>query len=222
MFEDRREAGRALAQALLDYARKNLVIYALPRGGAPVAAEVAQRLMAPLDLILVRKLGAPGQPELAIGAVVDGAAPTLILHDDIIRRLGVSEEYITVAKNEALLEIDRRRKLYRKDRSPISPKDRIVIIVDDGLATGATMEAAIDAVRQAGSKHIIVAVPVAPIDTLARLEKLADEMICLATPKPFWSVGSYYQSFPQLSDENVIACLIECDNNSAEHQNQTA
>lgn len=222
MFTNRREAGRALARALLDYANKNPVIYALPRGGAPVAAEIAQRLGARLDLILVRKLGAPRQPELAIGAVVDGASPTLILHEDIIRQLGVSENYVTAAKNEALSELDRRRKLYRKGRPPISPKSKTAIIVDDGLATGATMEAAINALRQAGPKHIIVAVPVAPTDTLARLDNLADEIICLATPTPFWSVGSYYQSFPQLNDDDVIACLKECGSDSVKRENRIA
>lgn len=222
MFENRREAGRALAQALIGYAGQKPLIYALPRGGAPVAAEIAQRFDAPLDLILVRKLGAPHQPELAIGAVVDGADPTLILHDDIARHLRVSEKYIITAKDEALTEIYRRRKTYFKHRPPMSPNGRMVIIVDDGLATGATMEAAISAMRQAGAKRIIAAVPVAPADTLARLKKLADEMICLATPEPFWSVGGYYQSFPQLSDEDVIACLKECDSDRAKRENPTA
>ncbi len=222
MFENRREAGRALAQTLLDYAGQDPVIYALPRGGAPVAAEIAQRLAAPLDLILVRKLGAPRQPELAIGAVVDDGAPTFILHDDIIRQLGVSENYVMVAKSEALSEIERRRQIYFKDRPSVSPKNKTVIIVDDGLATGASMEAAIKAVRQAGPKHIIVAVPVAPIDTLARLETLSDEIVCLATPEPFLSVGSYYQSFPQLSDDDVIGCLKDCDRESMKRKNRTA
>jgi len=222
IFENRREAGRALARRLMGYTGQNPVIYALPRGGAPVAAEIAQRLAAPLDLILVRKLGAPHQPELAIGAVVDGAAPTLILHDNIIRHLGVSEKYIMLAKSKALSEIERRRKIYLKGRPPISPKNKTVIIVDDGLATGATMEAAINAVRQAGPKHIIVAVPAAPVDTLSRLEKLADEMICLTTPQPFWSVGGCYRSFPQLSDDDVIACLNECANSNGQEETRSA
>ena len=207
MFTDRRQAGKLLGEKLLPFAKMEPVIYALPRGGLPVADEVAKCLKAPLDLVLVRKLGAPGHEELAIGATVDGSAPTTVLHDDIIAELNVPESYIKSTEAAALREIERRRKLYMNDRPPLSPKDRTVIIVDDGLATGATMEAAVAAMRKAGAAHIIVAVPVAPGDTVAKFETTADDMIALKTPYPFWSVGSWYHSFPQLTDEDVIETL---------------
>ncbi|WP_428408466.1 phosphoribosyltransferase [Hyphococcus sp.] len=207
MFRDRRDAGRQLAEKLLSFAKAEPVVYALPRGGLPVADEVAKRLDAPLDIILVRKLGAPGRQELAIGAVVDGAAPTIVLHQDIIAELNAPESYIKSAEDSALVEIERRRKLYMKDRPALSPKDRTAVIVDDGLATGATMEAAVAAMRKAGAARIIVAVPVAPRDTIEKLEKISDEVIAFETPYPFWSVGSWYRSFPQLTDADVIETL---------------
>jgi len=207
LFRDRREAGRQLAEKLLSFAKAEPIVYALPRGGLPVADEVAKRLDAPLDLILVRKLGAPGHEELAIGALVDGGAPTTILHQDVIAELNVPDAYIQSVETDALAEIERRRKLYMKDQPPLPAKDRIAIIVDDGLATGATMEAAVAAMRKAGAAQIIVAVPVAPRDTIEKLEKIADDVIALETPYPFWSVGSWYQSFPQLTDEDVIETL---------------
>lgn len=207
MFRDRREAGRQLAEKLLSFAKAEPIVYALPRGGLPVADEVAKRLDAPLDLILVRKLGAPGHEELAIGALVDGVAPTTILHQDVIAELNVPDAYIQSVEADALAEIERRRKLYMKDQPPLPAKDRTAIIVDDGLATGATMEAAVAAMCKAGAARIIVAVPVAPRDTIEKLEKIADDFIALETPYPFWSVGSWYQSFPQLTDEDVIETL---------------
>ncbi|WP_207764800.1 phosphoribosyltransferase [Hyphococcus luteus] len=207
MFTDRREGGMKLADKLLAFADAKPVVYALPRGGLPVAEEAAKRLHAPLDIILVRKLGAPGHEELAIGAIVDGAAPVTILHKDIIAELGVSEAYIEKTKKAALEEIERRRALYMKDRPPVSPKDRTVIIVDDGLATGATMEAAATAMRKAGAAKIVVAVPVAPEEAVRDLAKIADEVIAVATPSPFWSVGGWYQSFPQLTDDDVVETL---------------
>ncbi len=207
MFTDRREAGLKLAEELAPYAGAKPVVYALPRGGLPVAEEVAKKLGAPLDIILVRKLGAPGQAELAIGAVVDGAAPVTILHQDIIAALNVTDAYIEKTKKAALAEIERRRALYMKDKAPVSPRDRTVIIVDDGLATGATMEAAVAAMRKAGAAKIIAAVPVAPQEAVHDLEKTADAVIAVATPFPFRSVGGWYQSFPQLSDDDVIETL---------------
>jgi len=207
LFKDRRQAGSLLADKLLPFAAANPIVYALPRGGLPIAEEVAQRLKAPLDLILVRKLGAPEHGELAIGAIVDGAAPSTILHQDIIAELAVPKDYIDKTKKTALVEIERRRKLYMKDRPAISPVNRTVIIVDDGLATGATMEAAVAAMRKANAGRIIVAIPVAPQDTLKKLQKTADEVIALETPYPFWSVGGWYQSFPQLTDGDVVEAL---------------
>ncbi len=207
MFKDRQQAGRLLAEKLSGFAAANPVVYALPRGGLPIAEEIARRLNAQLDLILVRKLGAPGHEELAMGALVDGAAPTTILHDDVIAELAVPESYIEHSKAAALREIERRRKLYMKDRPAISPQGRTAIIADDGLATGATMEAAVAAMRKAKAGRIVVAVPVAPDDTVQALRHKADDVIVLQTPNPFWSVGSWYESFPQLADEDVIETL---------------
>jgi putative phosphoribosyl transferase len=206
-FENRVEAGALLARELERLSALDPVVYALPRGGLPVAAEVAQRLNAPLDVILVRKLGAPGHGELAIGAVVDGAAPTVILHRDILSELGVSGAYIDEAKAAALREIERRRSVFGGARQPQSPQERVVILVDDGLATGATMEAAVTAMRAAKARRIIVAVPTAPADTATKFRLLADEVVALSTPEPFWSVGSQYRDFPQLTDADVVDIL---------------
>lgn len=207
MFDNRDAAGAALAERLKPFGRDDPIIYALPRGGLPVAAAVAGALVAPLDIILVRKLGAPGHGELAIGAIVDGSTPTVVLNRSIISELGVSDEVLESVKAEALEEIQRRRTVFLSDRKPLSPEGRNVIIVDDGLATGATMEAAVEAMRKAGAKRIIVAVPVAPADTAERLRRLADEVVCLETPTPFWAVGNQYRSFPQLTDGDVVDIL---------------
>ncbi|MFZ5616284.1 MAG: phosphoribosyltransferase [Pseudomonadota bacterium] len=207
MFDNREAAGAALAKRLLHFSNEHPIVYALPRGGLPVAAGVADALGAPLDIILVRKLGAPGHSELAIGAIVDGATPSVILHRSLIDELGVNEEFLEAAKRTALEEIERRRAVFLLNRKPVPPNGRVVIIVDDGLATGATMEAALAAMRKAGAKRVIVAVPVAPTDTAERFRKLADEFVCLETPALFWSVGNQYRSFPQLTDSDVIDIL---------------
>ncbi|MEX0644295.1 MAG: phosphoribosyltransferase family protein [Parvularculaceae bacterium] len=207
MFRDREEAGEALAAALKGFERLDPVVYALPRGGVPVAAKVASKLGAPLDLILVRKLGAPSHSELAIGALVDGAAPTTILHDDVIRALRVPSDYIEAAKAAALVETERRRALFSAGRKPLSPKGRNVIIIDDGLATGATMEAAVAAVRKAGAKRVVVAVPVAPAEAAIKFHALADDFVCIETPPTFWAVGAHYRNFPQLEDKDVLDIL---------------
>ena len=213
-FETREQAGAILASALQAYADKKPIVYALPRGGLPVAAVVAASLKAPLDLILVQKIGAPGHAELAIGAVVDGAAPTVILHNDSIEELGIGADYINTARVNALREIERRRALYLHDQQPISATGRTAIIIDDGLATGATMEAAATAIRKSGPDQLIIAAPVAPSETLDRLRKIADEVVCIETPTPFWSVGGQYRSFPQLSDNDVIEILARFNSQS--------
>lgn len=209
MFDDRRQAGEKLAELLGGYKTQDPVVYALPRGGLPVGAAIAERLNAPLDLVLVRKLGAPGQPELAIGAVADGAAPACALNEGLIRELDVSKAYIDKVKAAGLAEIDRRRTIFFRDHAAISPKGRCAILVDDGLATGATMEAAVKSMRQAEASKVIVAVPVAPADVAAKFERIADAFICVETPYPFYAVGAHYGFFPQLDDTDVLRILAE-------------
>ncbi len=209
MFESRAQAGEILGAALGGFAKLDPIVYALARGGAPVAAAVAEKINSPLDLILVRKLGAPFQPELAIGAVADGGAPASVLHKDRIDELGVGDEYLKKAEAEAFAEIERRRAVFFKRHKPVPPAGRNVILVDDGLATGATMEAAIKAMRAAGAKRVIVAVPVAPADAAEKFRALADDFVCVETPSPFWAVGNHYQAFPQLSDSDVVEILAE-------------
>lgn len=211
MFENRTQAGEILGSALGGFAKLDPVVYALVRGGVPVAAAVAERLGAPLDLILVRKLGAPFQPELAIGAVVDGGAPATVLHKDHIAELGVGEDYLKKAEADALEEIERRRAVFFKRHKPLPPAGRTVIIVDDGLATGATMEAAVKAMRGAGAERVIVAVPVAPADTAKKFRRIADDFVCVETPSPFWAVGNHYRTFPQLADSDVVEILADFD-----------
>lgn len=221
MFENRSQAGILLGKALGDLAAEDPIVFALPRGGLPVAAAVAKALHAPLDIILVRKIGAPGNEELAIGAIVDGSAPTLVIHRDIVTELQVPDDYLQAAKTKALKEIDRRRNLYTGNRSPLSPKGRTVILVDDGIATGATMEVAVKAMRQAGAGKIVVAVPTAPAETALRFQALADHLVCLETPDPFWSVGGQYQSFPQLTDTDVIETLRDFNAAQSHRETQT-
>lgn len=207
MFENRTTAGEALVSKLQPFASSNTIIYALPRGGVPVAAPVSKALRAPLSLLFVKKIGAPGHPELAIGAIVDGEEPTQILHKDIVGSLHVSERYISAESEAALTEIERRHGLYSGLYARLSSKNKVAIVIDDGLATGASMEAAIKALRQQDAQQVIVAVPVAPSDTIAKLRELADDVICLKTPSPFWSVGEHYQEFPQLADADVMEIL---------------
>jgi len=206
-FSDRHEAGAALGEALKKLDLHDPVVFALPRGGAPVAAAVARILDAPFDFILVRKLGAPGNEELAVGAVADGDDPGVVLNRRVVKELGVSETFIERAKSGALREIARRRRLFRDILPAQDVKGRAAIIVDDGLATGATMEAAILSARKAGARMVVVAVPVAPAEAAARFGNLADRFVCLATPSPFYAVGAYYEDFRQLTDDDMIAIL---------------
>ncbi len=208
-FENREEAGRLLAEQLKRYAGPDAVICALPRGGAPVAAPIAKALGAPLSILFVKKIAAPAHPEVAIGAIVDGDDPTLVRKDDVIAALNVSELYITTESDAALGEIERRKRLYEDFNPPIALKDKTVIIVDDGLATGASMEAAIEAAKAVNAKRVIAAIPVGPSETVARIGQAADELICLDTPSPFLSVSTSYDDFPQLEDAEVIKILIE-------------
>ncbi|HKM62870.1 MAG TPA: phosphoribosyltransferase [Acidisphaera sp.] len=207
LFADRRDAGRRLAAALLDLPLKDPVVLALARGGVPVGFEVARALGAPLDVVLVRKIGAPGQEELALGAIADGEQPDLVVDPAIIAALHVSLGYIETAKAAALQEIERRRRAYLGDRPALDIAGRTAIVVDDGVATGATTRAALRATRHRRPARLVLAVPVAPADTLARLERDVDLAVCLDTPAEFWGVGQFYRDFAQVSDREVAELL---------------
>lgn len=207
MFANRTDAGQRLAQALLRFKDERPVILALPRGGVPVAFEVAQALAAPLDLLLIRKIGVPGQPELALGAVVDGDHPHLVINRDIAALVEASDAYVAEQEAEKLREIEERRTLYLKGRHRPEIAGRTVIVVDDGVATGATMRAALEALREMRLKHLVVAVPVAPADTQERVRQAVDELICLETPEIFHAIGHFYLDFRQMTDEEVIYLL---------------
>lgn len=206
-FSDRHDAGRRLAARLEPLRHENPIIYALPRGGVPVAVEVAAALDAPLDLVLVRKLGAPSQPELAIGAVVNGDAAETVLNAEIVALTGASPAFIAAARDEALAEIERRRTRYLAGRPRPNPRGRVAVVIDDGLATGATARAALHSLRRRGASRLVLAVPVAPPDTAAAMRSEADEVVCLLEPENFWGVGSFYRDFHQLDDAEVIRLL---------------
>ena len=206
-FEDRADAGQRLAEALLNLMDENPIVLALPRGGVPVAFEVAKALHAPLDVVLVRKIGAPGQKELGLGAVVDGAHPHIVLNDDVVRVVQPMQGYIEAEAARELAEIERRRALYRPGRPPLEVAGRTVIVIDDGIATGGTMKAVLKAIRELEPKKLVLAVPVAPPDSIADLSPFADDVVTLATPEPFYAVGAYYRDFTQTSDDEVIELL---------------
>lgn len=206
-FADRSEAGRLLARRLAALTLDDPIVYALPRGGVPVAAEIAAALHAPLDLVLVRKIGAPRQPELAVGAIVDGAQPVRFINEDIARQTGASAAYIEQACASALAEIERRRQCYLGARPRPDPRGRTAIVVDDGIATGATAIAALRALRARGAARCIVAVPVAPPDAVRRLEEESDGVVCLMQRADFWGISGFYRDFHQLEDAEVIAAL---------------
>jgi predicted phosphoribosyltransferase len=204
-FTDRKHAGQALASKLGHYADKpDVIVLGLPRGGVPVAYEVAQALHAPLDVFIVRKLGVPGHEEYAMGAIASGGIR--VMNPDMVG-LGIPSSAIESVTAREQRELERREQLYRGDRSPLDLKDRIVILVDDGLATGSTMRAAATAVKQQGPKRIVVAVPVAAIDTCNDFRREVDEVVCAVTPEPFRAVGLWYENFMQTNDDEVHALL---------------
>ncbi len=205
MFADRREAGRKLAAELLEYKGEDTVVVAIPRGGVVVADEVAKQLESPLDLIIPRKIGAPGNPELAIGAMA--GAGRVIINEQLKYGLGVSERYLDEEIERQSKEIERRRRMYFGDKPPTSFKDKVVVLIDDGLATGYTATAAVSAIREERPREIILAVPVAPRDTCQALAKKVDRMICLSAPEMFYAVGQFYQDFSQTTDAEVIEIL---------------
>jgi putative phosphoribosyl transferase len=206
-FLDRADAGRQLAAMLARYKDRRPVVLALPRGGVPVAAEVAGVLDAPLDLILVRKIGVPFQPELAMGAVVNGPDPLVVRNEDVVRHAGISEAAFAEVRDRELTEIKRRRTRYLGGRAHPALKGRTVIVIDDGVATGATTRAALRSVRRRNPEWLILAVPVAPTETLQALADEADEIVCLEDYASFMAIGVYYSDFTQVSDEEVTAIL---------------
>jgi putative phosphoribosyl transferase len=207
-FRDRREAGRVLAAMLKEYAgRDDVVVLALPRGGVPVAFEVAEALAAPLEIFLVRKLGTPGHRELAMGAIASGGIR--VLNEDVVRWLGISPEQIDAVALEEQRELERRQAAYLEGRAPARLEGRIIILVDDGLATGSTMRAAVQAVRQMRPARIVVAVPVGAPDTCRELAAVADEVVCARMPEPFSAVGQWYANFDQTTDAEVMDLIHE-------------
>jgi putative phosphoribosyl transferase len=207
LFRDRRDAGRRLARALAGLDLPNPVLLALPRGGVPVAVEAAGLLRAPLDLVLVRKIGAPGHQELAAGAIVDGSRPDLVRNEDVIRSYRIDESYLAAEAERQLAEIERRRRLYLGERPRVPLEGRDAVVVDDGIATGATVRAALQAVRRARPRSLVLAVPVAPPETLAELRPLCDLIVCLESPSDFHAVGQFYANFAQVEDGEVIELL---------------
>ncbi len=207
MFRNRKDAGQQLASALLRFGSENPVVLALPRGGVPVGYEVAVALDAPLDVIVVRKLGAPGQPELGIGAVVDGDHHLSVLNDDVMSLLNVSADYLNHEVALQLREIARREELYRGGHPPEEVRGRTVIVVDDGIATGGSMRAALRGIRRGQPRRLVLAVPVAPPDTIESLRPEVDDVVCLSTPPMFHAVGQFYRDFSQTTDEEVIRLL---------------
>jgi predicted phosphoribosyltransferase len=205
-FADRRDAGLRLANALRELGLVDPVVLALPRGGVPVAFEVAKRLRAPLDLLMVRKIGAPGHEEYGIGAVVDGASPQLVIDETAARAVGADRAYIARQMERELAEIERRRSAWRTGRPP-QTKGRTVIVVDDGIATGGTVRAALKGLAGTDPAEVVLAAPVAPADVLADLGRLCDRIICLASPEPFLAVGRHYHDFTQTDDREVIELL---------------
>jgi putative phosphoribosyl transferase len=206
IFADRTDAGRRLAERLGKMNPKDPVVLALPRGGVPVGYEIAKALKAPLDVLLVRKIGAPGHEEFALGAVVEGETPLVVLNQAAPSHLA---SYVEDEAKRQAQEIERRRKAYRGGRPLIAVAGKTAIVVDDGIATGATFRAALEAMKRMDAAKVIAAIPVAPEESLSALEELADEVVCLDTPEPFYAVGLHYGDFSQTSDAEVVRLLAE-------------
>jgi putative phosphoribosyl transferase len=213
-YEDRREAGQQLAETLSAYANRNdVIVLALPRGGVPVAFEVAKMLHAPLDVYLVRKLGVPGHEELAMGAIASGGVR--VLNDQVVEKLNISESVIDGVAQQEQIELERREDFYRNGRPATELAGQTVILVDDGIATGSSMRAAVEGVRAQGAAQVVVSVPVAAFETYLEFRSLVDDMICVQTPEQFYAVGLWYDDFSQTTDEEVRDLL---DRAAAEHQ----
>lgn len=205
LFEDRREAGKKLAAELEKFTKEKVMVLAIPRGGVVVGYEIAKKLHAPLDVIVPRKLRAPNQPELAIGAITEDG--NMILNEQIVNSLNVTNDYIEIESRRQQLEIQRRLQAYKEEQKIPDLTGFQVIVVDDGIATGATMKAALSSVRKRGAKSVILAIPVAPSKSLKILEKAADEIICLFSPNFFFAIGQFYRNFEQTSDKKVKELL---------------
>jgi len=207
MFQDRADAGRQLASRLLHLKDKHPVVLALPRGGVPVGFEIAGALSAPMDLVLVRKIGAPWQPELAVAAVVDGEEPQTVKNLDVMQAMGLTDDFVNEEAKRQLKEIERRKRIYLGGRARVDLKGRTAILVDDGIATGATARAALKAVRRAGPARLVLAVAVAPPETLDMLRQEADEIVCLSPQAYFGGISMFYADFHQVGDEEVVDLL---------------
>jgi putative phosphoribosyl transferase len=206
-FASREDAGRQLARCLKGMNITDCVVLALPRGGVPVAVEVAKELRAPLDVLLVRKIGVPWQPELAAAAIVDGESPDLVYNESVMAAVGISHVDIGELAKAQLQEIERRRRIYIGDREPAGVQGKTVIVVDDGIATGTTARAALQGLRRRAPKRLVLAVPVGSPDAIADLEGCADQIVCLQAPTSFYAIGEFYRDFHQLSDQEVTDAL---------------
>ena len=213
-FRDRVDAGRQLAERLAEYRDEPIVVVALPRGGVPVAAEVARALRAPLDVLVVRKLGCPWQPELGMGAIAEG--DITVLNEDLVARLGVDEAAIRTVADRERAELERRIRRYRGDRPPVPVEGRTAILVDDGIATGSTARAAVDVLRRRGASRVVLAAPVAPREAVAALGHAADEVVTVETPRLFMAIGQFYDDFSQTTDDEVADLLAERSEGSAD------
>jgi len=207
MFRDRKDAGERLAALLLHLKDRSPVVLALPRGGVAIGSAVADILGAPLDVVLVRKIGVPWQPELALGAVADGGVPEIFIDEAMQEALAIPADYVREETARQLAELERRRQIYCADHPPVEVSGRTAIVVDDGIATGATMRVALRAVRRRGPSRLVLAAPVAAAETLAALAGEADETVCVATPQGLGAIGFYYEDFHQMSDAEVTALL---------------
>jgi putative phosphoribosyl transferase len=207
MFRDRKDAGKRLAAKLVHLRDRRPVVLALPRGGVAIGAEIARLLDAPLDVVLVRKIGVPWQPELALGAVADLGTPEIFIDDRMVKTLAIPEDYVREETARQLAELERRRQVYCAGRPPVELQGRAAIVVDDGIATGATMRVALRAVRRAGPAWLVLAAPVAAAETLAALKGEADETVCVAIPEGLGAIGFYYEDFHQMSDAEVTELL---------------
>ncbi len=204
-LRNRKEAGQKLVPQLLDYKGKDVVVLAIPRGGVVLGYEIARALGAPLDIVVPRKIGAPGNPELAIGAIAEDG--TVVLDEGLVQMFRVSNEYLEIERTAEMAEIRRRTLAFRGGLPPLDLSNRVVILVDDGLATGATMKAAVASVRKRGASRIVVAVPVAPPDTVRELSKMIEHVVCPIVYEPFMAIGQFYDDFAQVEDDEVVRLL---------------